>query len=1141
MPNTNMNTTPETVLSSDIYDIAELYNTLRRAYVSDVSETASVVGIYGYLNDAFSQSLQNTIIAISESTNEMIPTRAKFSKNVIAHALNMGVNDINAKPAVMTLMIYLPITYMENNFSELNQTTGKAKFILSSKVPIFIDNHEYHLDYDVIITRVRTANNQYSYTAMYDLFETGTTTIKQNNPISDITNPYITTIIQSEIEGVSYIAFSARLHQVFYIPIEKNILTDNSIENKTITFDFSDNQGQLASFDVAVTEGNKVTHLTPVYNGLLDYTIEDGGWCYYEYISEKTIRIIFSRDSFVPGLNALVTINLYLTNGASGNFTYNQIFRTALKSEEYNNYNGMYALIYPLLEGRSSGGKDKKSISDLKKIIPREASSRGAIINTTDLENFFNSINDDECRVFFKKKTDNQFERMYYAYMVMKKDGNVYPTNTINLKIAQSSMVGHSGTNNLSINPGTVFYYYDHGSDKINNYATLDHPTYADDGSGNYHTTLNKDGQLVRVFEYISPFLITIDQDLISSFLLTIMNENKTFRFESINTSSDLQFITTNMQWVRKFYYKDASGRDMIYDNKYTMTVNIAQNNMADYKLITYHYDANGEVVFDDIRVKMVIVLYSDGSNAHPYRYAEAELIGYDASRYTYSFQFTFTTDDLMDLNNRIHITGVYNAKPEVLQFASDRATSSGYMNKNTYAKIFIMADFGIKTGDTVANGGIVDEDEIIIYGEDGIGNRTEIESLIPMKHDIEDAFLNDNISVTIGGQSVTASTVMRSNSSYMAKVYEYNGDTMQDTASILRYLKNNRDSDFVQNTLLKDATVQEAINQYLFQDYSRYTVCNTISVNDGIDFYHDYSNIMHTMVTINPIQQMSNGEPVYQEVQRYDSSGTRYNAYEPIYVTSNGKRLYQYTMSRFPVIKNGYLFTEELIQDFIYALEERRKYITQCLYVLEDTFDIDFKFVNTFGPSKTFYYNIPSATNYRAIVTVQKTNVYASNSESSTIQGELYYNQEIIITNINGQWGQISSPYAGYIKLVDTAKIANYIDNVAIRLKFALEAQTTADRYIGEGIIGDIKTYIEDINSINEIHMPNIITFITNQYREQLVYFEFLDLNGYGNACQHLYLETINDEIADIPPEFINIACAEDNQFKPMIDITVY
>ena len=141
-------------------------------------------------------------------------------------------------------------------------------------------------------------------------------------------------------------------------------------------------------------------------------------------------------------MNSVVRINVKISEGSAGNFTYNQSFRTSMKSERFNNYNGMYLLVYPLLNGIASGGKDKKSISDLKKIIPREASSRGAIINTTDLNNFFNSINDNKCKLYFMKKRDNPFERLYYSYMVMRKNAIVYPTNTLDLSIEQSDFKG---------------------------------------------------------------------------------------------------------------------------------------------------------------------------------------------------------------------------------------------------------------------------------------------------------------------------------------------------------------------------------------------------------------------------------------------------------------------------------------------------------------------------------------------------------------------------------------------------------------------------------------------------------------------------------------------------------------------------
>ncbi len=1146
MANTNMNTNSESMLSSDIYQISDFYDQIRQNNIPDVDDTASMVGIFGYMNEMFSQTMQNTLIVVSETTNETIPTRAKFSKNVIAHALNLGITDINAKPALMTMMIYLPLSYLESNFVELDTASGRAKFILSSKVPIFVDKYEFHLDYDVIINRIKNPNGAYVYTAMYDLFETGTTNVKQNNPLSDITNPYITTLIQAKIDNTEYIAFSARLHQVSYINIEKMVLTANSIENKTVTFDFDD---QMASFDVDVTENGVTTHLTPIYDGLLDYTNTDNSWCYYDYVGENTIRIIFSRDSYVPGLNATININVWISAGASGNFTYNQVFRTSLQSEEYNNYNGMYALIYPLLQGVSSGGKDKKTISDLKKIIPREASSRGAIINTTDLQNFFNSINDTECKLFFKKKRDNPFERMYYAYMLMRKDGNVYPTNTISLKIQQDDFVGNSANNNLAINPGTIFYYYNHGSDTENDFATTTCPTLYDpeDDSIDYPVTKNIDGEIVRVYKYISPFLITIDDDLITSYLLTIMNENKTFRFDSINTAADLQFVATNMQWIRNFYYSDEDESEKIYDSKYSMNLDIAQNNMSDYNLVVFHYDANNDMIFDDIRVKVYIVLYTDNTATIPYRYSEAKLENYDPTRYTYSFKFTFGTDDLMDLNNRINIIGVYNAKPEEFQKITQLENAHGYMNKNTYAKIYILADFGTKDGD-IYNGTTITEDtaRVILYGEDSIGNRTEIESILPQRADIIDAFLNNDLYIEKNGVQVNVVNIMKSNDNYMDIVTSYNGDDIKTTGAILKYIRNNKNSNFVQNVLLNDADVQEVISAYSYEDLSRYTLCNVLSVENGIDFYHDYSDMMRSTVTVGQIPVVDeHGNTVYREVPRTDAFGNRYTEYTPMYkMNDNGVYKYNYTIARIPVIKSGYLNTEELIQDFIYYIEERRKYIEECLYVLEDTFDIDLKFVNTFGPSKTFYYNIPSSQNYRLTISVKETNVLSSTideSDASAVVGVLKYGQEILITKVRGQWGYTTAPYEGWVKLSDGTRKLNFIDNVAVSMKFALEAQTSADKYISGSIISDIKEYIEDINEINELHIPNIITLITNNYREQLVYFEFLDINGYGPSCQHLYLYEQDPEIADIAPEFINVAISEDNLFQPRIDITIY
>ena len=66
----------------------------------------------------------------------------------------------------------------------------------------------------------------------------------------------------------------------------------------------------------------------------------------------------------------------------------------------------------------------------------------------------------------------------------------------------------------------------------------------------------------------------------------------------------------------------------------------------------------------------------------------------FDKSKFTYDFRFTLYTDDLMDLNNRINIKGIYNAKPEEFQKNTviESGNAHGYLNNNTYAKIYILA-----------------------------------------------------------------------------------------------------------------------------------------------------------------------------------------------------------------------------------------------------------------------------------------------------------------------------------------------------------------------------------------------------------------------------------------------------------------
>ena len=88
-----------TNLTPDVYGINSYVNEIKRKYTPEVDEDTLMLGIFGYTGQIFSDMLQNTIVMASEFSNESIPTKAKFEKNIIAHALGLGIEDINAEPA----------------------------------------------------------------------------------------------------------------------------------------------------------------------------------------------------------------------------------------------------------------------------------------------------------------------------------------------------------------------------------------------------------------------------------------------------------------------------------------------------------------------------------------------------------------------------------------------------------------------------------------------------------------------------------------------------------------------------------------------------------------------------------------------------------------------------------------------------------------------------------------------------------------------------------------------------------------------------------------------------------------------------------------------------------------------------------
>ena len=113
------------------------------------------------------------------------------------------------------------------------------------------------------------------------------------------------------------------------------------------------------------------------------------------------------------------------------------------------------------------------------------------------------------------------------------------------------------------------------------------------------------------------------------------------------------------------------------------------------------------------------------------------------------------------------------------------------------------------------------------------------------------------------------------------------------------------------------------------------------------------------------------------------------------------------------------------------------------------------------------------------------------------------------------------------------------FINRVNLSMTFNLKLYTNSDKGLVKYIKKDIKDYMEQIDDVRDLHMPNLITYITNTYREQIVYFEFVDINGYGPGEQHVTMDETY-ETSSRTPEFLNINTIRDDNGDPTPDILI-
>ena len=697
-----------TVLNTDIYKINQFVDSIKARYI-DIPEDTLVLGVYGYLSSVISNALENTATMASEYSNEAIPTKAKFERNIISHALSLGINKIFAVPSYIDVTLNLPESILVENLiqdpdivNSSSYTGGAPKdtFIIDKDFPFYIgtdEEYEYHLDYDIKIKRNVLANGTYVYNAMY-------MTDSWINEMVTLNNPYLPAIGIVNVEGDSMLSIKTSIRQYTHTEIYQKIIVENPLESKILNFSFD---SQLVFFYVEVEEADDngviQTHqLLPVYDGLYNDITATQEYINFLFLDDKNIRLKFNRDVYQPRRNADVTIHIITCLGDETNFNFSPgYYKVGPMNSSRFNYNSMYYMVTPV--GDSIDGQNKLSIEQLKTIIPQEAISRGSISTYTDLNNAFNAVQTPDIRMTFLRKVHNQIERLYYAYLLLRDQSkNIVPTNTVTAYLERD--VFDSITKyNFILKPGALFYM-DPETEKINVKAQGD------------YTQTDIDNWDNKSFLYTCPYLMIMNKSpFYVSYYLTMIYYTRDLYFRYINDKSLLQFITLNYVFHRDMY--PSEDIDSITDPNYIendssvyhLEMNIAQNIVTDYEMIVY--DDSGAI--EECRVSMYMVLYQKDSEGqeYPYKYVTGVMTEFDETNSSFKFEFRFKSSD------RFAKLGSYIDITKGLKAIGTGIDTQSYLPPNIGAKFFIFAKFDDEFGRTYEfdhDGNILNADDLI-------------------------------------------------------------------------------------------------------------------------------------------------------------------------------------------------------------------------------------------------------------------------------------------------------------------------------------------------------------------------------------------------------------------------------------------
>ena len=493
------------------------------------------VGIFGYIDEIMSNSIEDTFNAINIIRKEFYPITASHKESFYKMATIQKIPLPMVTPATAKAVLVIPEKDIIEKGTITYETDTLSTFILDNTMIILADNIPFLLDYPIKILS-NNVGGQWIHTTHYD-FDLDNT--PNSNP-----NRYITNKVIYE-NGTRYILLGINVRQVSLEIITELITKDATIDTVSINIPFL---GDLANFEVFYHEANKSDiQLTKVLKGGI---IPQVPFCYYTLLDDNTIQLTFPKNAyFTPAFNSELKVYIYTSLGSKGNFN---VFKGSLtcqiNSEKYPSNNNI--MIMGVINGSSTGGIDRPTVDEFKNSIIKAYSTNNTITTSNDLQIYFDDLIKETAeynKIVFKKKRDDALIRLFGAYVLLKDSSkNVIPTNTLNLNLTEldfDTFYEEESSLRGIIFPGKLYEYGPDGEGinyeiiPVNDLSIIDNLNIYDDNSR---------------FLFTNPFLIavTLNPNVVGIYLNSF-DDVKPIEYKYVNDHTLIQFIGSSLKQTR--------------------------------------------------------------------------------------------------------------------------------------------------------------------------------------------------------------------------------------------------------------------------------------------------------------------------------------------------------------------------------------------------------------------------------------------------------------------------------------------------------------------------------------------------------------------------------------------------------------